>query len=260
MKRKYNLKWKMTLLIVGTALTFGALSCKKEDTDPQISSSFPVPNYPQPEDADAVLVAVKAATPFAMQMPKIPGMPEGSTEINIEYGLGIAQFKGKVQAGSVKLNGTDLKFVNGVHLWQPDFSDLSNPSSITGINLNGNIQWNVTNPNIERTLSGLPGMPKINSGKTVTKASGYTVTNAAISGAQYVLYGVYSSNGKYVLKEKAGNSTSITFSASELAELGSTKNGIIQANAYTISDQVLEGKKVYFVRQSSYSLTGVEIN
>ncbi len=268
MKKKTNPKLKpilqlismSALFAVSTLMALTLTSCDKEDPDPQNTNMFPVPSYPQPEDADAVLVAVKASTPFAMQMPvEIPGMPGGSTEINMEYGMGVALFKGNVQAGSVKLNNTELKFTNGVHMWQPDFTDLTNPSAITGVDLSGNISWKVTGPDIEKTLSGLPGMPKITSGKVVTKADGYTLTNVSISGASNVLYGVYSSNGKYVLKEKAGNSTSITFTKEELAELGGTKNGIIQANAYTITNETIGGKKVYFVRQSSYSITSVEI-
>src|SRR5690606_10769314 len=131
-------------------------SCKKDDADSQNSAMFPVPSYPQPTDADAVLVAVKASTPFAMPM-QVPGMP--NTEINMEYGLGVALFKGNTQAGSVKLNNTELKFASGVHVWQPDFTDLTNPSAITGVDLSGPISWEVTNPNITANLSSLPSMP-----------------------------------------------------------------------------------------------------
>lgn len=269
MKKKLNpisrplstLTSMMSLLVTTTLLSLTLISCDKDDTaDPQSNNMFPVPSYPQPDDADAVLVAVKASTPFAMQMPmEIPGMPGGSTEINIEYGMGIALFKGNTQAGSVKLNNTELKFTNGVHMWQPDFTDLTNPSAITGVNLSGNISWQVTGPNIEKTLTVLPGMPKITSNKVVTKADGYTLNNVSVSGASKILYGVYSTNGKYVLKEQAGNSTSVNFSKEELADLGSTKNAIIQANAYVITNETIGGKKVYFIRQSSYSITSIEI-
>jgi hypothetical protein len=249
------------LFVVTTLIILTLVSCDKEDPNPQHTTTFPVPSYPEtPEDADAVLIAIKAATPFAIQSPvEIPGMPGGSGEITMEYGMGVALFKGNTQAGSVKLNNTTLKFSNGVHMWQPDFTDLTNPSAITGVDLSGNISWEVTSPDIEKTLTGLPNMPKVTSGKVVTKADGYTLTNASITGAAKVLYGVYSSNGKYVLKEKAGNSTGITFTSEELADLGNTKNGIIQANAYVVTNENIGGKKVYFIRQSSYSLTNVEI-
>ncbi|NGM62407.1 hypothetical protein G5B30_10830 [Sphingobacterium sp. SGG-5] len=269
MKKQTNPKLKPLLVLVSMFILFAVstlaaltlTSCDKEDPDPQNATTFPVPSYPEtPEDADAVLIAIKASTPFAMQTPiEIPGMPGGSSEITMEYGMGVALFKGNAQAGSVKLNNTTLKFSNGVYMWQPDFTDLTNPSSITGVDLSGNISWEVTSPNIEKTLTGLPGMPKVTSGKVMTKIDGYTLTNVSVSGANKILYGVYSSNGKYVLKEKAGNSTSITFSKEELAELGNTKNGIIQANAYVITNETIGGKKVYFIRQSSYSLTNVEI-
>ncbi|HMR17659.1 MAG TPA: hypothetical protein PKA53_00040 [Sphingobacterium sp.] len=254
MKKKYLLSSLFVFLVVNTCML---TSCDKEDADPQGSAMFPVPSYPQPDDADAVLVAVKASTPFAMPV-QVPGMPV--TEMNMEYGMGVALFKGNTQAGSVRLNNTELKFTNGVHVWQPDFTDLTNPSAITGVDLSGAISWEVTNPNISANLSSLPTMPKVTSAKVVTKVDGYTLTNNASNSAAKILYAIYSSNGKYVMKEdRPGNSTSVTFSAAELAELGSTKNGIIQANAYFITNQTIDGKKVYFVRQSSYSVTGVEI-
>ncbi len=265
MKKKTNPQLKPLILLGNVLILFLVnvlllVSCKKDgDPDIQLGMSFPVPDYEKPSDADAVLVAVKASVPYAIEMPiSVPGMPSTS-EVQMEYGMGIALFKGNTQASSVKLNNTDLKFTNGVHLWQPDFSDLTNPSGITGIDLSGGISWNVTGPNITKTLSSLPNMPKVSSAKTVVKADGYTLTNTAGAGAQKTLYGIYSTDGKYVLKEKSGASTSITFTKEELAGLGSTKNGIVQANAYTITSETVEGKKVYYIRQSSYSLTNVEI-
>ena len=235
-------------------------SCKKKDdaTPQQANNAFPTPAYPKPSDADAVLVAVRASAPSPISMPvSIPGM---DTELVLDLGMGIAFFKDNAKADKVLLNNTELGFTNGVHMWTPNFANITDPSSVSGIDLNGSITWKVTNPNIEQTLSGLPGKPKITSGKTVTKSAGYTINNSSAGVSGEVLYVIYDENGKSVQKTKSAGSTSCAFTASELSALGSTNNGIVQANAYIIESKTLNGKKVYFVRQSSYSVTGVTIN
>lgn len=247
--------------LMAVILTVGYFSaCKKKDPKPENDPlGMPVPAYAQPADADAILVAVKATTPSPIDIPSIPGMPTGGTKIDMEIGMGIALFKGNTKADKVLLNNTELSFKNGVHMWLPDLSNLTDPSSMTGINLGGSINWQVTNPNIQKTLSNIPGKPQITSGKTVTRSQGYTLTHQFSTGSAKILYGIYSGQ-KYVHKELDAGSTQCVFSAAELAELGTTKNGIIQVNAYTISDEMIGGKKIYFIRQHSYSVTGVEIN
>lgn len=246
----------LVFIFLTTTTFFG---CKKKDPEPDANAfQMTVPHYPQPTDADAILVAVKATTPSPVDIPSVPGMPGGGTSIDMEIGMGIALFKGNTKADKVLLNNTELTFKNGVYMWLPDLSNLTNPASMTGINLNGSINWQVTNPNIQQTLNNIPGKPQITSGKTVTRAEGYTLTHQFSTGSSKILYGIYSGQ-KYIHKELNAGSTQCVFTAAELAELGSTKNGIIQVNAYTISDATINGKKVYFIRQHSYSVTGVEI-
>lgn len=233
------------------------VSCDK-DTDEEANpdeqtSSAPIPSYPAPSDADAVLVAVKSSMPSPVSIPNLPG-----GTLTIDFGMGVALFKDRAKADKVTLNGIELSFTNGVHTWLPNLTNLSDPSSIMGINLSGDIKWSVTNPQIDKTLRGLPGTPSITSVATIQRSDGYVLRHAAVSGAQTILYAIHANN-KSVMKELPGNSSQCTFSASELAELGTSKNAIIQANAYVINQETIGGKKIYFVRQSSYSQTGVEI-
>lgn len=252
-KRNQKIKFASFALLILTLLAFTNACKKKENTGPDAQTgAVPMPNYPTPSDADAVLVAVKSSVPSPVQMPGL-GM-----DITIDIGMGIAVFKGNAKADKVLLNNTELTFTNGVYSWLPNFTNVTDPTALTGINLNGNITWNVTNPTIQKTLSNLPGKPQVTSGKTITKSEGYVITNSSVSGAQNVLYAIHANN-KTVMKTQNGNSSSCSFTAAELAELGTTKNAIVQANAYTISDETIGGKKVYFVRQSSYSVTSVEI-
>jgi len=252
-KKNQKIKLASYAILILTLITFTQACKKKENTGPDSQAgAVPMPNYPSPADADAVLVAVKSSVPSPVQM---PGM---SMDITIDIGMGIAVFKGNARADKVILNNTELTFTNGVYTWLPDFKNVLDPSALTGINLNGNITWNVTNPTIQKTLTSLPGKPQVTSGKVITKSEGYVITNSSASGAQNVLYAIHANN-KTVMKTLNGNSTSCSFTAAELAELGTTKNAIVQANAYSISDENIGGKKVYFVRQSSYSVTSVEI-
>jgi hypothetical protein len=255
---KTNMKQPLTkasfALLIMALIAFAPACKKKEKTDPDnpMSGAMPMPSYPTPSDADAILVAVKSSVPSPVQMPGL-GM-----DITVDIGLGIAVFKNNAKADKVLLNSTELTFTNGVHTWMPNFSNVTDPTSLTGINLNGNITWDVTNPTIQKTLTNLPGKPTVNSGKTITKSQGFVITNSASSGAQNVLYAIHANN-KSVMKTLSGNSTSCSFTAAELAELGNTSNAIVQTNAYTITNETIGGKKVYFVRQSSYSMTGIEI-
>jgi hypothetical protein len=236
-------------------------SCKKKEAEaPENAFNFPAPAYPAlPADADVMLVAINSSVPSPIAVPTVPGMPAGM-DIVLEIGVGVAVFKNNAKADKVLLNNTELKFVNGVHTWQPDFTNVTDPSSLTGINLSGNIKWDITNPTLTKTTSALPGKPTINSGKSITKSSGYTLTNQSSSGAAKIIYSIYSTNGKFVQKELAGSSIQCSFTAGELAELGATKDAIIQACAYKISSETISGKKVYLINQAAYSVTGVTIN
>lgn len=244
-----------------TLVLFLCYACDKDDVKPDDNlMAMPATQYPQPSDADAVLIALKSSVPSPVSLPSMPGMPIGDSPVVMDIGLGIALFKDNAKAGKVVLNNTELTFINGVHTWMPDFTKLTDPTAFTGINLNGQIHWQVTDPNIDRTVQTLPGTPKISSDTKINISQGYTLTNQVPGGAQKIIYAIYSSSDKFILKELNGNSNSATFTSAELATLRSTKNGIIQTNAYTISNEIIGGKKVYFVRQSSYTLTGVEIN
>lgn len=256
MNTKKNQKFKFACfaILILSLFVFVQACKKKENPDPNNQAgTVPIPHYPNPSDADAVLVAVKSSVPSPVQ---IPGISMG---ITIDIGMGIAVFKGNAKADKVLLNQTELNFTNGVYTWLPNFKNALDPTALTGINLDGDITWNVTNPNIQKNLSSLPGKPEVTSGKTITKSEGFVITNSFVTGAQNILYAIHANN-KTVMKTLNGSSTSCTFSAAELAELGTTKNAIVQANAYRINDEIIGGKKVYFVRQSSYSMTSVEIN
>ncbi len=173
--------------------------------------------------------------------------------------MGLAAFKDNAKADQVLLNGSELKFAGGTHVWLPDFSNLTDPSSVTGVNLNGAITWKVTNPGIEKTLNGMPGSPKISSSTTIQKSGGYTVTHNPVSGATKIMYTIADGKGKEVQKELAGSATSCNFTAAELAAFSTSKTGMIQASAYRVDEETSGGKKIYYIRMSSHVISTAEI-
>jgi hypothetical protein len=247
-----------TFLIAIVPLAFVLLlsSCEKTD-GPNLNSAYPAPSYTTPSDADVLLVAVKTSAASPITMPSIPGFP--MDDVFLEIGMGVAVFKDKGKADKVVLNDTELTYTNGVYTWTPNFTNITDPESVTGIQFDSGVNWKISNPNITKNISGFPSMPKITSGKTVAKNEDFTVTNNSISSAQKVLYAIYSEDGKYVMKEVDGNSRSCTFTKAELSVLKKGSNGMVQANAYTIKNETIGGKKVYFINQSSYTITGVTI-
>lgn len=232
-------------------------SCKKEDIFPDegvIPQANFKPNYPTPADADVILVALEVATPVTA--PTVPGMPD--MEFDMTFGMGVAIFGDNEKADKVLLNGTELKFSNGVHLYEPDYSN-PDPSAEIGIDFDDEITWNVSNPDIDRVLYNMPTMPVVSSEGPVVRANGFTISNTPAYDADSIIYAIYSNDNKYVMKTKVGNSSSHTFTSSDLSDLVKTENGIIQATAYKTITEMIDGKKVYFINESSYSIPSVEI-
>jgi hypothetical protein len=81
----------------------------------------------------------------------------------------------------------------------------------------------------------------------VDKSADYTISISSVSNADSIIYVVSG-----VTKTTAGNVTSCTFSAEELAGAPSGA-GIIQAAPYAYSDQEFSGKTVYFVKEKVVS-------
>lgn len=261
MKRSKLLLRKVLVLSLILSIPLAVFnSCDRDENKNTNTGMFPTPEYPSPDDADVVLVAVNATAPSPMPSNSLVDLgPFGDDVFNVEIGMGVAVFKNKGKADKVLLNGKELKYTNGVYTWLPDFSSFLDPSDAFGIDLSGNITWEITNPNINKTLNRLPSTPKITSSKEITRSSGYNLTHSRVSGAEKILYVIASEKGDPILKEKVGSSTSCEFTAEELSKLSKSEHAMVQANAYTITNETIGGKKVYFVRQSSFSVMNVNL-
>src|SRR5690606_22473278 len=115
------------ILLMACAITISGFmaSCKKKEKENPQTALFAVPAYPKFNDADATLIAIKATAPFPanLPIPQIPGMPSGGLDLELNFGMGLAAFKDNAKADLVVLNGSELKFAGGTHMWLPDFTN-----------------------------------------------------------------------------------------------------------------------------------------
>ena len=212
------------------------------DTDPDTdTNSNPAPPTPTIADGSSgTLAAVKSIT-----TQDIPGFGL----IEIDLGIATAAFfngtdyNNFVGAGAVTCETLGLTLnANNSYTFTPTATEPS------GIDWSGNPDWNVagdgTIPAFTHTTTiGFPGAGAVTSSATVTKANGYTLSIANVSGADSVIYMIGG-----VLFTEAGNVTSHTFSASDLSGLGTGPN-FVQAAAYKIESAEYGGKTFHFVNE-----------
>ncbi len=260
---------KSMLIMLGAfGFVLQVSSCKKEETPepepeptpapaPPASTPAPANPTPTPSDAKGVLVAIKTISSVTV--------PVVGTVVKQEIGLPTAFFYDTpntfLDAGVVKCNNSDLtKQTNNTYIYS---ITTSNP---TGIDYSSGVDWsvggNTTNNIPSFTYSPNMGYPTLDSIagniSTVTKANGVTIaaTNT-ITNADSVIFGVYGPSGNAMVT-KPGNTSSYTFSASELSSLGSGF-GYIQIAAYKIKNNTFSGKKYYFINEAVFTKS-VSIN
>jgi hypothetical protein len=200
-------------------------------------------------DAFGVLVGIKTVTTQNV----------GGFETSIDLGTAVSVFPTSVgsstfvDAGTVK-NNTKLltKQSNNSYVFTPSQTDF------TGIDFDNGSSWEVSGSSNVTAFNydffPFPSNPKITSSVTeVTISSGYNFTlQSANSNADSVIFILASGNEK-AIKVLPGNATSANFSASELAAFKPSTQGLIQVTPYRITNDVVNGKKYYFVNQVTVS-------
>lgn len=233
-----TLIWSRALLLMG-AISVSSCNLLDTDTDDDTTTSSPPPT-PTFADGNGTLSAVKSTT-----FQDVPGF--GQIEIDLGIAAG-AFFDGTdydnfVEAGTVSCEGLDLtRNENNSYTFTPTASEPE------GIDFSGNPDWAVSGngsiPSFTHTTNiGFPTAGNVTSGTTITKANGYTLSIASVSGADSVLYMVGG-----VLVTEAGNVTSHTFTAADLANVG-TGPSVVQAAAYKMEAAVYGGQTFYFVNE-----------
>lgn len=227
------------LSLIAVAVSFSLNSCETEDdTPPDNTGGTPTP---QINDGHGTFVAAKTVT--TMTQPFIG-------EVEIEYGIGVAVFfngtdyETYINGGDVTCEGEALsRFDNG------SYSTYSQTSA-TGLDFSGNPDWTISGngdiPAFNHTATrGFPGINKITSPETITRANGYTVTfNGSMTNTDSVIWVV---GNKQFSTTEAMNSR--TFTADDLSDLTTGAGNIIQVAAYNLDSAMYVGKKFFFVNE-----------
>lgn len=238
------------MAMLATAICLGG--CKKEEAETPATpsgggggSSTPASTTPAFTDASGVLIAVNTLTSY-----DVGGIP---VEIQMGTALGMFPSAGNasvyLDGGTVSLEGTTLtKNANNAYFATPD---QTNP---TGIDLSGSTHWVVSGngevPAIDRSPSfSFPSVGTITSSTTITRSDGYTLNVSGVNNADSVVFVVGN-----IIKTKAPGTLSCNFSAAELGTEGAGAT-VIQVTPYTFQNEMIGGKKIYFGKQSSRTLS-----
>lgn len=240
------------VLMLALSIAVVTSACKKDD-DPEPEPIIPAqpapPVTPAIGDADAAHWAVRVMT--SQEVPLV-----GTVDVAI--GMGVAVYFSEtgsstlVEVGTAKVEGSEMtKYDNNSYALLPG---TTNPN---GIDFENEVTWEITGANgfsaFSHTDNSIwPTVTDITSSTTVSKA-GYTMTLSGVNNADSVLF-ILSD----VQKTIAGNATSCTFTAAELAA-SSTGDNIMMAAVYRSNSSVINSKNMYFgkevVRTKSVTIT-----
>lgn len=216
-------------------------ACEKDDeVKPETPAPTPTPknetasSNPVPDDAYGVLVAVNSKS--------------GSGIFSVNIGTGVALFfedSVLVSAGKVSVNSTELTRSAGNSYYStPGFA---NPN---GIDFSTDRDWTVEGGNGVPAISynnnrSMPTVGENTSPENVSRSSSYTVSASAVSGADSVIFIVGS-----LSYTAAGNVTSHTFTADEIAENLVNGEAATMVVPYNMNARSYSNKKYYFINEA----------
>ncbi len=226
-------------------------ACQKEDdtatADPGSGSgNSAASTMPSFTDADGVLAATRSYVVISTAV--------GPQELLVGLAAGAFsndQFATRVNVGAVSCNGEALSPQAG-----NAYAYLPPATSPTGIDLTASneVTWNVGGGSgfsgFTRTIMGpYPITGEIGSGSTVVRGSGHTLTVSTVLSADSVLFAIGP-----VTRTLAGNAASCAFTPAELGALNAG-SALAQVVSYSSANEVIGGKRIYFVKQSLRSQT-----
>lgn len=179
------------------------------------------------------------------------------------YAVFLDEFDQGTNVGQVFLNGTELNdtlIISGIPVYLGHGYYAADESM--GLDISGEpMAWSVTSgggyPDFAQTINDItfPVVDTVNSSGIIDKSDGYTLSCAAISGADSVTFSLSMGPQRTV----AGNVASCTFAASELAGM---PVGVSNVNitASVFSGRNISGKKVNFTKLTSTRRTVQVVN
>lgn len=240
---------KKSFLIFSAAMIVagGISSCNKGTTSTNTNNGNSAPSVSTPADADGAMAAVKVITTQTVAGYTLP--------INIGtaaawFGLS-SSFK---DAGNVTLDGNALtKASNNAYVFQPssstptgiDFSSSSVTWSVTGNSSNSITGFSYTDQ------SSFPYVDDVQTPGSVSHSAAFTLSATGSTSGDSVIFVVSGGSG-HVSFTAPGGTTSHTFSAAEMATVGSASNntGLLQIAPYRVNHQTINGKSYYFVKET----------
>jgi hypothetical protein len=134
-------------------------------------------------------------------------------------------------------------------------------SSPEGISFSNNVAWDVTGNTGNGIAafnysdnSSFPSISDISNSGTVSSATSFTLSATSGVYGDSVIFVVTGSRG-HVMYTAAPNTSSHTFSSSEMATVGTAGNntGLLQIAPYRINHQTINGKSYYFIKETCVS-------
>lgn len=225
------------------------------DTETQdvVIEPAPAPN-PAPSfgDADGAFIAINTVT----------NTSAGGFEVQLKLGSAVAWFIDEndefVSVGDVTFDGAGLSGTlefndNNTYSWLEE----EQPSS--GFSNNGGVLWSIDGGSGHGQINNIsngypfPSIKKIaNTEETISGSSSFTLSHdGAINDADSTFYSIYGASGN-IMKRVAGSTTSVSFTAAEMGELGAG-TAILQIASFKIVNQTLGStspKKYYMINES----------
>lgn len=248
---KSGLKFALTCLTLFTVILV-ACSKDKEEDDTKPNETQKEGTSARLGDANGVLAAIKT-----ISLQNVMGVP-----IEVAVNTASAGFFSKpgdktlISGGQVAINGVNLKkYDNNAYV----YDIAATPLDLSTVN------WGVTGHTpisgfTKEVTKGFPTYSKFASvPETFSISSDLTLPLAsAFTKADWVVVLIAGSKGAVTKYFKPGN-TDLVISAQELSKLGTGKNGIISISPYNLSYEIMAGNKIYFVNESNFSKSGVNI-
>jgi hypothetical protein len=220
-----------------------SLSCKKEDErgpEERAENALLIPDMPL--DADALLFAMRTVTP-----PLLPGLPDANADlVTARFGKAAPY----LSAGPLKANNIALRELpNQVYINDDLVLDYKLSS---GTRPRWTAEGSNSLPafNIQTTLP-MPGPVKISEVPTsILLSDGILLsTTTSPSHTDAYIWQLGDQKGNTVRKTTTANT--VSFSPAELSTLQAGENGIIQVAAYNTELKESNGKKFFFVNQTT---------
>ena len=238
-------------LVALTFLALFAASCSKSDDDnnnPTTNQASNIP--PSANNADGVMVAIKT----------LSFIEQAGFEFSLPVNTAVAAF-GNLETGAFEDVGTvDLggdvleKQSNNSYVYTFDGGVGTTPGETYGLDLNTPYTWNVTGGGgfgaFDHTVTrSFASIGKITSGTgNISSSSSYTLSVASVSGADSVYYQIAGDDGN-VYAVTGGNVTSHTFTAAEVASVGSG-DAVVQVAAINYTTDTKSGKDIWFLNET----------